>query len=250
MRILINQHSNIQYNEINFKAMKKSQFSGINRFVVEKYNLPHQKFNGMQDFFDYCGKLVEQIRIKDFSGRQDETKIHRENLLKEWFEYVTNGNKAYTQSVALMILQAITHDLKPKDDTLPPVLNKRILADTVEQTQRILTGNPKTPLDFAKYYCMNLKKFFLNEKQTLNKDLNGWIIIPSKQHDSRHFKKNVEKLKVLSHQNWCTKSYNAEPYLKEGDFHIYYQDGKPKYAVRFVDDVARLKQRKMILVSI
>lgn len=57
--------------------------------------------------------------------------------------------------------------------------------------------------------------------------------------DPENFEKNVEKLKTLSHRNWCTKSFNAEPYLAEGDFHVYLENGTPKLGVRFVKDKIR-----------
>ena len=65
MRILLNQ--NTTPCNISFNAMKKSQFSGIDRFVVEKYKLPIEKFNDMGDFFTYCDNEVEDLKNKDFS---------------------------------------------------------------------------------------------------------------------------------------------------------------------------------------
>ena len=38
---------------------------------------------------------------------------------------------------------------------------------------------------------------------------------------------------LISHN---TKSKNAEPYLSEGDFHIYLDEGKPRLGVRFDGD--------------
>ena len=66
--------------------------------------------------------------------------------------------------------------------------------------------------------------------------MTGWVVIPSKENDPENFEKNVEKLKTLSHNNWCTKSFNAEPYLSQGDFHVYLENGEPKLGVRFVGD--------------
>ena len=62
------------------------------------------------------------------------------------------------------------------------------------------------------------------------------MIIPSEEHDPENFEANVEKLKALSYKTWCTKSFNAKPYLTKGDFHIYLEDGEPKLGVRFVND--------------
>ena len=43
-------------------------------------------------------------------------------------------------------------------------------------------------------------------------------------------------LKSLSHPSWCTKSFAAAPYLKQGDFHVYLENGKSKLGLRFEGD--------------
>ena len=50
---------------------------------------------------------------------------------------------------------------------------------------------------------------------------------------------DIDKLKTLSYKTWCTKSFNAEPYLSEGDFHVYLENGQPKLGVRFVDGAVK-----------
>ena len=84
-------------------------------------------------------------------------------------------------------------------------------------------------------YQNNLRTNLMNDSSS-GETMTGWIIILSKENDPKNFEKNVEKLKTLSHKNWCTKSYNAEPYLSEGDFHVYLENGQPKLGVRFVDN--------------
>ena len=230
MRILFNQ--NTTPNSVSFNAMKKNEFSGIDRYVVERYKLPIEKFDDMGDFFTYCGNEVEELKKKDFSGRQKETQIQRQGMLQEWYDYVTKENDAYTKPMELMILKGITGKLKPNEDKLPPVLNKGILAGTVEETQKTLKENPKAQFDFEKMYRKNLQKD-VNNNYGVDNNYTGWVMIPSEEHDPENFEANVEKLKTLSHPNWCTKSFNAEPYLSEGDFHVYLENGKPALGVRF-----------------
>ena len=234
MRILFNQ--NTTPNNMSFNAMKKNQFSGIDRYVVERYKLPIEKFDDMGDFFTYCGNEVEDLKKKDFSGRQRETQVQRKAMLDEWFNYVTEENDAYTKSMEMMILKGITNKLKPKEDKLPPVLNKGVLAETVEQTQKELEQNPKAQFDFDKNYRLNLQKEVVTD-YGVPEDMTGWVVIPSQKHDPENFEANVEKLKTLSHPNWCTKSFNAEPYLSKGDFHVYLENGKPSLGVRFYGDM-------------
>ena len=66
-------------------------------------------------------------------------------------------------------------------------------------------------------------------------DKNGtkWVVIPSLKNGSENFEKNVEKLKMLSYRTWCTKTSQAEKYLKNGDFHIFMKNGEPKLCLKF-----------------
>ncbi|MBQ7450293.1 hypothetical protein IJS77_02655 [bacterium] len=232
-----NNLSPLRCDTVSFGALKKAQFSGIDLLVVNKFKAPIEKFNSNVDLQNWCKNKVKNIVNKDYQGRQQETVVQRKAMLKEWFDYVQKENDAYSDSISLLILDGITKDLKPNEDSLPPVLNKGILADTISQIQEKTKANPKLDVNFSKLYQMNLQKSMLNMEKGENiSDITGWVIIPSKENDPEHFEKNVEKLKLLSHDNWCTKSFNAEPYLSKGDFHVYLENGKPKLGVRFVGD--------------
>ncbi|MBQ7450541.1 hypothetical protein IJS77_03915, partial [bacterium] len=231
---------------VSFGALKKNQFSGIDLLVVNKFKAPIEKFNTNDDLQNWCKKKVDDIVNKDYKGRQQETVVQRKAMLKEWFDYVQKENDAYNGAISLLILDGITKDLKPNEDSLPPVLNKGILADTISQIQEKAKSNPKIDVNFSKMYQMNLQKTMLNvtgDKKV--EDITGWIVIPSKENDPEHFEENVEKLKLLSHDNWCTKSFNAEPYLSKGDFHVYLENGKPKLGVRFDGDTIQEIQGEM-----
>ena len=225
----------LKFDTVSFGAMKKAQFKGIDHFVVEKFKAPIEKFNLANDLQAWAKKSIEVIKSKDFGGRCQETKTQRKAMIKEWVDYITKGNSAYTPAIGLLILSAITSDLGEKDDNIPPVLNKGVLADTVSDTEKMLTNNPKAQLNFSKMYKNKLRSFYMEDTKTGETETK-WIIIPSKKNDPENFEANVEKLKTLSHKNWCTKSFNAEPYLAEGDFHVYLENGQPKLGVRFEDE--------------
>lgn len=225
----------LRQDTISFGACKKMEFEGIDYAVVERFNAPIEKFNSTEDLQNWAKKEVEKIRQKDFGGRQQETQIQRKETLKEWEKYVCEENDAYTPTMRLLILNSITKDLKPKEDKLPPVLNKGALADTVNTLHKRLKEDPKCQFNFSKIYQTKLNALYL-ETEGSGTDFTGWVKIPSKQNDLKNFEVNVDKLKTLSHKNWCTKSYNAEPYLENGDFHVYLENGKPKLGVRFVGD--------------
>ena len=225
------------YDTVSFGAMKKSQFKGIDALIINQFKAPIEKFDSNEDLQNWCTRHIEEIKRKNYEGRQFETKIQRKNILNEWYDYVLNENGAYSKSIALLILSGLTKELKPDEDKLLPTLNKGVLAQTIEQIQDLTQNNPNLQVSFIKTYNLNLQKSLLNDMpDNVDESQTGWVEIPSFKHAPENFKSNVEKLKALSHNNWCTKSFNAEPYLTEGDFHIYLEQGRPKLGVRFNGD--------------
>lgn len=220
---------------VSFTAMKKSEFKGCDAYVVEKYKAPIQKFSDNNDLQIWASGKCKDIIEKNYGGRRQETQIQREAMLKEWGDYVINESGFYRPTQQLIILDSITKDLKPNEDRLPPVLNKGVLADTVEEIGKTLKEDSKTQINFIKKYDTKLKALYLEDTNTGEKGTK-WVIIPSKKHDTENFDKNVEKLKMLSHKNWCTKSGAAQPYLSKGDFHVYLVDGQPKLGIRYAGD--------------
>ena len=221
------------YGMVTFQ-MKKSEFNGIDKKVVEDTKAPIEKFKTIDNFYNFCSELIEKIKSKDYVGRWSRVSEQRKAMLKEWSDYVLKENDAYTPSIAFMILSSITKDLKPDNDKLPPVLDKGVLAKTVEQIQNEIKTQKKPKTNFEREYESNLKKSITaDENENVDKSQNGWITIPSEMQDPEHFEENVKKLKELSHDGWCTKGYNAEPYLRAGEFHIYMEEGNPKLGVRF-----------------
>ena len=227
----------LKQDTVSFKGtvLKKSDFKGSDLAVIERYKPNIQQFKKKEDLQTFAEGKVNELKEKNYGGRQQETKVQRKAMLKEWFDYVIKENDAYSNTQRLIILSAVTKELKPNNDTIPPVLNKGILADTVTELEEKLKANPKENFDFNKMYQNNLRASLMEDSST-GETMTGWVVIPSKKHDSQNFKQNVEKLKTLSHKNWCTKSFNAEPYLSEGDFHVYLENGQPKLGVRFVGD--------------
>ena len=227
----------LQRDTVTFGAMKKSKFSGIDRAVVENFKAPIEKFYTNADFQKWSFENALKLANKDYGGRKEETKIQRKVMLKEWSDYVLQENDGYTNAMSLLILDAVTKDLKPDNDTIPPVLNKGVLADCIAELDKNTKEVPKYQFNLNKIYKTKLQSYYLDDTQTRPGETSTkWVKIPSKSHDPEHFDENVEKLKTLSYKTWCTKSFNAEPYLEEGDFHIYLENGQPKVGVRFVND--------------
>ena len=219
----------------NFTAMKKAQFQGLDLFAVERYKAPIEKFNTHNDLYDWAKKMFDNIKSKSFTGRTPEGTIQRKAMLEEWFNYVTDGNSAYNPIHKLLILTGITAGLKATNDNLPPILNKGVLADTIATLEEEVKITPKTKFNFNKVYETNLQNQCF-EEFGMAESYTGWIEIPSNKEDPDNFEENVARLKQLSHSAWCTKSFNAEPYLAQGKFAVYMENGQPKLGVRFIGD--------------
>ena len=228
-KIKYNNLSPLKQDTVSFGAMKKQEFSGIDRVCVDKFKAPIEKFNTNDDLQDWAGKKLQTILTTDYEGRREETKIQRKALIKEWGDYLTKENDAYNNTAGLLVMSAITKDLDPNNDELPPCLNKGVLADVMSKVDN------GENINILKDYKTKLRNQYFEETDT-GEVGKKWIEIPSKEHDPENFEKNVDKLKTLSHKNWCTHSFNAEPYLSEGDFHILLDNGKPRLGVRFVGE--------------
>ena len=219
----------------NFTAMRKTQFQGLDLFAVERFKAPIEKFNTHNDLYDWAKKMFDNIKSKSFLGRTPEGTAQRKAMLEEWFNYVTDGNSAYNPIHKLLILTGITAGLKATNDNLPPILNKGVLADTISTLEEVVKVSPKTKFNFNNVYETTLQNQYMNEFGMSN-DYTGWVEIPSYEEEPDNFEENVARLKQLSHSAWCTRSFNAKPYLAQGKFAIYMENGQPKLGVRFIGD--------------
>ena len=232
----------LPFDSVSFSAMKKSQFEGIDLMMANQLKAPIQKFSSNDDFQNYCQSILDEKYLgkenfERLSNSLDgEAKQHKKAILKDWINYITVENKAYTPAIQLMILSSITKNLNYETNHLPAVLDKRKLADTIQEISTNAKTQKNYTCNFDKLYRNNLLTTAFESETQLDSSLNGWIKIPSKANDPTNFSENVKKLQILSHDSWCTKTYNAEPYLAKGDFHIYFEQGKPKIGLRFDRD--------------
>ena len=233
-KINSNYNTHQTYHDPSFEALKKSNFNGIDFAIVEKFKAPIEKFDVHTDFQNWAENLVEKIRNTEFVGRQTETVTQRKEILKNWFNYVIERNEIPNKSIQLLILSAITNSLGQKDDNLPPTFNEKVLKDCINELNKELEKDKKLQFDFDKIYKNKLRTYYTGEKEA---NINKWIIITSETNDPNNFKSNVEKLKALSYRNWCTKSFNADFYLSQGNMHIYLEKGKPKIGIRFLGSI-------------
>jgi hypothetical protein len=105
-------------------------------------------------------------------------------------------------------------------------LREQVALHPKDQNFDLLKAYRKSLADYA------IKNAADTVKATENRE---WIYIPSRSEDPQNFQTNVDNLKSLSHDNWCTKTYNAEPYLKEGGMWILTHGDRPAAAIRIID---------------
>jgi len=225
------------YSNISFQ-MKKNEFKGIDRKVVEDTKAPVEKFDVKNDFYAYCNDLTYKIKDNYYGGKHEETKKQRQLILQEWFDYVLNENDGYTPSIAYMVLNGITKNLKENNDTLPPVLNKDVLTQSVEDAQNKIIKEHSFKFNFLKLYKENLQKKLLSAGNIPTQNLNL-----SKKQDTKNISNTVIKIKILSPNDWCTKDLNAESNLENEEFNVYMKNGKPKLGIRFENNT-NLKTRE------
>ena len=237
MRISFNNFNYNNNNYISFRAMKKSQFDGLNLNLIEKFKPPIEKFNSRCELDYWFEKQYNKTLKKDYKGRKPEAQVQRKLLIRQWHDYITKENLLYTTAQRLLILAGITQELKPNEDRIPPVLNGGALADTIEEIDRKVKDKPKIQFNFLRLYNKKLGEIYAAENNGIKASGLKWMVIPSQKHDPKNFKENVDKLKFYSSKTWCTKSHAAEPYLKKGDFHLLFVDGKIKLAIRFVGNL-------------
>ena len=213
---------------VTFGAMKKSQFSGIDLVCIEKFKAPIEKFNKNEDLQNWAKQKLDLILNKDYRGRQIETIDQRKSILHSWGRYINQNNTSSTGG--LLIMSSITKGLTETSDTIPPILHHKTIKEIMSRI------NKGEDININKIYQAKLKAMYMNFVDS-TKESSKWIQIPSEEHDPQNYEKNIDKLKILSFEKWCTHSFRAAQYLKEGDFHIYFVNNKPAIGIRFKDGV-------------
>ena len=218
---------------VSFGALKKSQFSGIDLLVVNKFKAPIEKFHNNEDFQNWCKEKVNNILKKDYKGKYKETEMQRNDIIDDWIIYLSN----YKYSIHLLALSGISEDLNSKNNKLPPPFDVIVLSETLKEIENYMNNNPKYDVNFLKLYQKNLRSYVLKScANDLDDTKTGWIKIPSYKHDYKNFDANLLKLKLLSSPTWCISGSTADIRLGCSDFHIYYENGIPKVAMNIIND--------------
>lgn len=221
---------------VSFAALKKSQFNGLDYAVVEKFKAPIEKFNTNDDFQKWCYDIIKSdILTRDFGGRKLDTISQRNAIFYEWQQYLFKETNPYNNAIKLLILKAISKNIKYNNDKIPPVLNKTVLKNCLSDLKKNIETDKKYLFDLNKVYETKLKEYYLGITDT-EETSKKWIVIQSFARNPENFENNVEKAKALSHDYWCTKSCLTKKYLEQGDLHIYLENNIPKLAIQFTED--------------
>jgi len=223
-----------------FGMLKKTKLDEYQLACANKFSAPLDKFNTNEEFNSWASKkLKEKTDLEQYKNEEPAVQNAVRNDLKEWKEYLYSDD-VYKENPALslIIFDAITKDISPDTHAFPPVLNKNVLSNTIGQLKDKVKSDPKSGFDFNKNYQNNLRLEYSKDIEDVgdgNFDKH-WVKVSSKIHDPEHFEENVNKLKSLSCNTWCTRSTHAGTYLANGDFWVYLENNKPKVGVRFYGD--------------
>ena len=160
--------------------------------------------------------------------------------LEEWKKYITEENTEYANNpfIQKFIWDMITKGASLSNTdikSLSPQLNQGVLAEIVynafEKSKDVILQLP-TSKDVLSHYSDKIAELALSSQEKLEvtgkeNTIGQWIYIPSSTEDSENFEANVKKLQALSYdgksggRDWCTRTFNAKPYLEKGGFYLY-----------------------------
>ncbi len=222
-----------------FKSMKVSQFEGFDYSCIRQHKAPIEKFNGMNDFYNWAFEHMKKKLSKKMIGKSPETESKRCDILNKW----QNGVRNYSPAVALISIASIIKDLKNSNDNLPPVFHSSVFEETVADIEGALALEPEFQFDMSKIYKKHLKAKFVS---TGNEGVvrNGWVTVPSTAEDS-DIEKNAELLNTISYKMWCTKGVQGKVYLKNFSFRIYIENGLPQICIRLLNNTVHEIQGRL-----
>ena len=197
---------------------------GFEREIIEAYRseLPHEIWGNAEKLKQWAYKKIEEIATKSFpSGLIDSITIKegRTDAVKGWYQIIKNNEIAQKNPfLQLKIIRFVTDKLLPNNKQLAPVINPKVISDTIKEVD-------KTGESFKKTYYKNMRNFdsakwLKTEEISENGVLGKWytVDVPDEIQARRNLFEfnNIKKfISVLSQgSNWCTRS----PYIVGDEF--------------------------------
>lgn len=152
----------------------------------------------------------------------------------KWWKYMEQDygdNPAFFYSM----LNPMIEKSPPAQKNGPPPAHR----EAVEQIKDEIGNKGVTSMNVFKKF--NKTSFDLDKERSevidIDKD-KGWIRIDSKLRDRDEYKSNQEKLMRFSTgSGWCiARESHSNDYLSQGDFWLYFENKRPKAAIRLIGD--------------
>ncbi|MCD8377934.1 MAG: hypothetical protein LUB59_04005, partial [Candidatus Gastranaerophilales bacterium] len=213
----------------------KSKITGFEKVVIDKYNPEEKIWRSEEASKKWAEKEFESIKNGEYkSTAYPDANEHRARILNEWFEFMNTEETIKDNPFAKIILaEFITKDLAPENADLPPqfdrTIAKQVVGTAIEKGQKV---------SFTKLYAQKIREKAMNNTFDEEVEVDGikgrWYTVPQTDSSSPNYKANVDKVKAFSDgTNWCIRTYNAEPYVKQGAMHFFVdENGLTQICVR------------------
>jgi len=207
----------------------KNALSQDEKYLVEQFSLPIEIWEDKEKLNQFAAQQAKAIIEKDYPIMNYPQAVEdlRKQILSQWA-----SSNIENPIQRLMIFKAITSNLGNRTANLPPIYDENILKNVLKTI--------KLGQSFVKVYNKALAPSILRDNFFEEVDVNGikgvWIKLPSMKNDPENFRINVDKLKILSLDTWCTKSYEASNHIEQGDFYIFRTNDNTELGVSFLRD--------------
>lgn len=224
---------------VSFQSNNQNSLTKTDSYCAEYFSAPIKKLEDKRAFDQWAReKFYEISDLNLYYSKFAPDNIDRICRLDDWKEHLKKRLLQKNPSLSLIILDSITSPLKPNNHEQPPILNTIIFNNVVKHLEdnENLSSTNNVQKTFKKLYEATLRHYIITNDTTVGKKDTCWITIPSKRTNTKEFKDNLTKLKILSNHGWCTKSTHTETYLKDYDCSIYLKDGIPKLIILSQDN--------------
>ncbi len=204
----------------------RSDITGFERMLIDKFNPVESVWRSPERTREWAEEKYNTYKTREYNSTRvteqvsvEEVNIKRAEGLKSWFDYMDNEPELKDNPFARVILsEFITKDLLPENSSVPPVLDKGLVKQT-------LADALSKGASFEKGYRAELNNAAKKSSNAMEVEIDGrkmtWFTVP--QTDSSHpdFKANAAKVRAFSDgTNWCIRTWNADNYIQQGNIHF------------------------------
>lgn len=212
----------------------RQNIKGFERIVIDKYNPDDKIWRNEAATRDWAQNQYDSIKNGDYQSRTySKANEHRDKMLKEWFDFMDNEPDLKENIYAkIIVADFITKDLLPENADIPPQLDKTLVKEILGSAAN------SSNTSFSNLYSQRIREKAMNGSNVEAVDVDGikgkWYTVPQTDSSSPDYNANVDKVKAFSDgTNWCIRTFNAEPYVKQGAMHFFVdENGLTQVCVR------------------